>query len=61
MSGETTTTRAAVVGLVVIGRNEGERLVRCLRSVIGRADAVVYVDSGSTDGSFRSRPASASR
>lgn len=38
------------VGVVVIGRNEGERLVRCLRSV-GRDARVVYVDSGSTDGS----------
>lgn len=51
MNGVTVTTRRARVGLVVIGRNEGERLVRCLRSVMGRADAVVYVDSGSTDGS----------
>ena len=40
------------VGIVVIGRNEGERLRRCLRSVAGRGDAVVYVDSGSTDGSI---------
>jgi GT2 family glycosyltransferase len=39
------------LGVVVIGRNEGERLKRCLRSVAGRAEAVVYVDSGSTDGS----------
>lgn len=39
------------VGVVAIGRNEGERLVRCLRSVVGNVDAVVYVDSGSTDGS----------
>jgi GT2 family glycosyltransferase len=39
------------VGCVVIGRNEGERLLRCLRSVLGRVDRVVYVDSGSTDGS----------
>ncbi len=37
-------------GVVVIGRNEGERLRRCLQS-IARAVAVVYVDSGSTDGS----------
>lgn len=35
---------------VVIGRNEGERLKRCLRSLHG-AELVVYVDSGSTDGS----------
>jgi GT2 family glycosyltransferase len=39
------------VGVVIIGRNEGERLVRCLRSVTKDADLVVYVDSGSTDGS----------
>jgi len=39
------------VGVVVIGRNEGERLRRCLRSVVGVARRVVYVDSGSTDGS----------
>lgn len=39
-------------GAVVIGRNEGERLHRCLRSLSG-ATAVVYVDSGSTDGSVK--------
>jgi len=39
------------IGIVAIGRNEGERLERCLRSVAGRVAAVVYVDSGSTDGS----------
>lgn len=42
------------VGVVVIGRNEGERLVRCLRSILAAgtpAGRVVYVDSGSTDGS----------
>lgn len=40
-----------VVGLVAIGRNEGERLRACLASVVGRVAQVVYVDSGSTDGS----------
>lgn len=45
-----------VLGVVVIGRNEGERLKTCLRSVLGQLQsegprAVVYVDSGSTDGS----------
>jgi GT2 family glycosyltransferase len=45
---------------VVIGRNEGERLARCLSSVQGDADAVVYVDSGSTDDSLaRARAAGA--
>ena len=39
------------VGIVAIGRNEGERLRRCLTSVVGRGLPVVYVDSGSTDGS----------
>lgn len=39
------------VGCVAIGRNEGERLQVCLRSLKKRADRVVYVDSGSTDDS----------
>ena len=39
------------VALVVIGRNEGERLRRCLGSVTAQLNVVVYVDSGSTDGS----------
>jgi len=39
------------LGVVVIGRNEGERLRKCLTSVRRVADRVVYVDSGSTDGS----------
>lgn len=38
-------------GVVAIGRNEGERLRRCLESVLGKAARVIYVDSGSTDGS----------
>lgn len=42
----------SVVGLVVIGRNEGERLKQCLRSArAGGANHLVYVDSNSTDGS----------
>src|SRR5579864_8939667 len=39
------------VGVIAIGRNEGERLRRCLASVVGRGMPVVYVDSRSTDGS----------
>jgi glycosyltransferase involved in cell wall biosynthesis len=39
------------VGVVVIGRNEGERLKRCLQSLVSKIRRVVYVDSGSTDGS----------
>lgn len=38
------------LAVVVIGRNEGERLRRCLDSIGGQVP-VVYVDSGSTDGS----------
>lgn len=39
------------IGVVAIGRNEGERLRRCLASVVRPGCAVVYVDSGSQDGS----------
>lgn len=39
------------VGLVIIGRNEGERLRRCLLSSSDMTDRRVYVDSGSTDSS----------
>lgn len=47
----TATATLPGVGVVAIGRNEGERLRLCLESVVGRVAAVVYVDSGSTDGS----------
>ena len=45
-----------LVSVVVIGRNEGERLARCLESIAGmRREGfeveTVYVDSASTDGS----------
>jgi glycosyltransferase involved in cell wall biosynthesis len=40
----------AEFGIVAIGRNEGERLKRCLAS-LPSGIPVVYVDSGSTDGS----------
>jgi GT2 family glycosyltransferase len=39
------------IGIVVIGRNEGRRLEACLRSVFAQTAPIVYVDSGSTDGS----------
>lgn len=39
------------LGCVAIGRNEGERLRACLASLRPAARPVVYVDSGSTDGS----------
>ena len=38
-------------GVVLIGRNEGERLRLSLESVLKLTDRVVYADSASTDGS----------
>ncbi|MCC5796243.1 MAG: glycosyltransferase family 2 protein [Methylophaga sp.] len=49
-------TQNLSVGAVVIGRNEGQRLVRCLESLVGTAN-VAYVDSGSTDGSVKAAQA----
>jgi glycosyltransferase involved in cell wall biosynthesis len=42
---------AQAFGVVIIGRNEGDRLKRCVASATALALYVVYVDSGSTDGS----------
>ena len=39
------------IGAVVIGRNEGARLERSLQALAGQVAQIVYVDSGSTDGS----------
>ncbi len=39
------------LGVVVIGRNEGERLRRCLSALRGSGATIVYVDSGSSDDS----------
>lgn len=39
------------IGVVIIGRNEGERLKQCFKSVIKNTDRIVYVDSGSSDSS----------
>ncbi len=44
-------SRTVRVGAIAIGRNEGERLVRCLESLRRVVDRIVYVDSGSHDGS----------
>jgi GT2 family glycosyltransferase len=41
------------VAAVVIGRNEGQRLIRCLKSVQSEVELLVYTDSGSTDGSVQ--------
>lgn len=42
-----------LLGVVVIGRNEGNRLKQCLQSILIKVETVVYVDSGSTDGSVQ--------
>ena len=39
------------VTAIVIGRNEGARLQACLRALSQQLSRIVYVDSGSTDGS----------
>jgi GT2 family glycosyltransferase len=51
MNGTVANSGPANLGLVVIGRNEGERLARCLISVRAVPNRV-YVDSGSTDDSL---------
>ena len=44
-------TESDCFGVVLIGRNEGERLRLSLESVLRLTDRVVYADSASTDGS----------
>lgn len=39
------------VGVVVVGRNEGDRLGPCLQSLLACTQTLVYVDSGSQDDS----------
>lgn len=41
----------ADVCVVVIGRNEGQRLIDCLNSLKTLRERTIYVDSGSSDGS----------
>ncbi|WDI32099.1 glycosyltransferase family 2 protein [Hyphococcus flavus] len=41
------------VGIVAIGRNEGDRFKRCLLSLKQESERIVYVDSGSTDDSVK--------
>ena len=42
-------SKKLTVAAVVIGRNEGQRLVRCLQSLVPQVDQIIYVDSGSSD------------
>lgn len=53
MSVEQPKSNSLKIGAVAIGRNEGERLRRCLSSLINDPlmSKVIYVDSNSTDGS----------
>ena len=44
-------TSRSSVGAVAIGKNEGERLRICLQSLAKQVSRLVYVDSGSSDGS----------
>lgn len=48
-----TSTATPALALVAIGRNEGERLKKCLTSALASQSGItmVYVDSGSSDGS----------
>lgn len=40
-----------LVGAVIIGRNEGQRLIVGMDAALAQVDYVIYVDSGSNDGS----------
>ena len=48
-----TTDTPPDIAVVVIGRNEGARLVASLASLQGVVPRIVYVDSGSTDDSLQ--------
>lgn len=50
---DTALVYAASIGVVVIGRNEGERLKTCVNSLSTPGLRLVYVDSGSTDDSVK--------
>ncbi|NDU99474.1 glycosyltransferase [Pseudoroseicyclus tamaricis] len=39
------------LAVIAIGRDEGERLRACLEAALAEAERVIYVDSGSSDGS----------
>ncbi len=41
------------LAVIIIGRNEGERLIRSIESVIDKCQYIVYVDSASTDNSLK--------
>lgn len=37
------------IAVVIIGRNEGQRLIDCFLSLLSQTHKIIYVDSGSTD------------
>ncbi len=39
-------------GIILIGRNEGQRLVEALQACVNQGATLIYVDSGSTDNSI---------
>ncbi len=41
------------LAIVIIGRNEGDRLKACFESIVGSSENIIYVDSGSTDNSIQ--------
>jgi GT2 family glycosyltransferase len=45
------TNKTSLVGIVVIGRNEGQRLILSLQSMQASQCPLIYVDSGSSDNS----------
>lgn len=49
------------IAAVVIGRNEGARLLACLASIPVGVSPVIYVDSGSTDGSAEAAQAASAQ
>ncbi len=51
IDGPMASSAMAEVGFVIIGRNEGKRLQLCIASVLRETQRVIYVDSGSVDGS----------
>lgn len=46
------TSKTSLVGIVVIGRNEGQRLLLSLQSMQSSRCPLIYVDSGSSDDSI---------
>lgn len=44
-------TQQQDIAAIVIGRNEGQRLIDCLDALTGNVARIVYIDSGSTDDS----------